>query len=95
MIDYEKLGEILMDWSMNNKDYYFSYVLFKQFGVVLPNKLLYNLPDKKILTLSESQEEYIPKEIKNNFLIKLFLEIKTAKYGKYGKKFGYKIIDDI
>ena len=92
----EKLENILMKWSLENKEYYMSYILYTEFNVGIPNKLLYNLPDKKLFTsmgdflsthnTKNSSDKYL------SLLYKLFKESKYTSLPNWRGSYGYKYI---
>lgn len=90
MTDYEELGRILMKWCFETKDYEFACVLYGEFGVVVPVKLLYGLPDKKVVKYSDKLSVNFPKEVKDEDLCRLIVMTKGGRYGKYSGKYGYK-----
>ena len=90
MTDYEELGRILMKWCFDTKDYEFACVLYDEFSVVLPVKLLYGLPDKKIVKYSEKLVLNFPKSMKDWCLRELIAMTKNSRYGKYDGEYGYK-----
>ena len=89
MTDYEALGRILMKWCFESKDYEFACILYNYFGVCVPVKLLYRLPDKKVVKYSEDLLLNFPKEVRDGYLCELIGMTKRGRYGKYGGEYGY------
>ena len=52
-MDYIKLLKILIEWSINSKEYELLYFIYCNFGVGLPVKFLYKLPDQSIFNTLE------------------------------------------
>lgn len=90
-MDYLLLLKILMEWSLNSKEFEIVHFIYTNFKIGIPNKYLYTLSDKNYFTsLSSFQRDNEcknPKEM--NKIIELF------PFSKYGfleewKTFGYK-----
>ena len=94
-MDYTKLLKILVEWSINAREYETVYFIYTNFSIGIPGKFLYKLPDVNIFN---SLETFISnndtKKIDNEYLEKLFALFKESKYTKlkdWGDSYGYKI----
>jgi hypothetical protein len=79
-MDYKKLCNILMDWSMRSGEYDMSYALFTQFDTAIPVKLTYALPDRRVRNLNNFDDDR--KVIVSMELWKLLEIAKRCKYGQ-------------
>jgi hypothetical protein len=84
-MDYDKLKNILMKWSMENCEYEMAYVLFTQFNTDIPVKLTYALPTRQMRTMNNLNDE--SKIIYDQRFVNA---VKSSKYGRLkGGGYGY------
>ena len=82
------LLKILMKWSIQNQEYYMAYVLFTEFNVGVPVKLLYEINSRKIVTMTSLHDD--SKTIIDRDML-VFMEcLKRSKYTRIdGLGYGY------
>lgn len=91
-MDYEKLIKILIEWSIQNKEYNMSLFLFDNYNLGIPNKLLYRLPKLNYFQSFSSLNSYNDIYKSDDLILDiLILKLKKSKY-KYLEKwkcYGY------
>ena len=92
-MDYIQLIKILIEWSVNSKEYDMLLFLYKNFNIGIPIKFVYKLPDNNIFySLSSFTNNNDIKSIADHNLNELFLLFKKSKYKQlcnWNNNYGY------
>jgi hypothetical protein len=95
MVDYKLLLKILMEWSINSKEYETVLFIYKTFNIGIPVKFLYKLENKNMFfSLNSFVNNSHTKKNNNKELNELFELFKTSKYKKlihWENKYGYSL----
>ena len=87
---------ILLEWSIKNKEYFMSYILYTEFKVGIPIFLLYTIEEKMLYnSISEFLNTSSYKHTKDFYSSKIFTTLKRSKYIRlveWNDKFGYRFI---
>ena len=96
-MDYILLLKILVEWSVESKEYELLKFIYTGFNIGLPNRFLYRLPDHNIFySLSSFNSKNDLKKIEDENLEQLFYMFKRSKYTRleyWEDSYGYKIIN--
>ena len=92
-MNYSLLLKILMQWSLESKEYEITYFIYTNFNIGIPNKYLYNLSQKSYFTsLSSFSHNNDCITTKDNNMCKIIELFPYSKFSflKEWKTFGYK-----
>jgi hypothetical protein len=90
--------KILLEWSLKNKEYYMSYIIFTEFNIGIPTSFLYSISlEKKSFNsindfLNTSDNIYT----NNIHLINILTSLKKSKYIRlleWDNKWGYRYMN--
>ena len=97
-MNYINLLKILLEWSINAKEYETVYFIYINFNIGITVRFLYKLPDIHIFSsLSSFNLNHDSKKIDNKYLEKLFNMFKQSKYVKlrgWNDSYGYLIREE-
>jgi hypothetical protein len=89
------LLKILMEWSLDNKEYELTYFIYTNFPIGIPNKYLYNLTQKNYFKSLESfKNTHDTIVINDDILNKITQLFPKSKYYllEEWKTYGYKFL---
>jgi hypothetical protein len=93
-MDYTKLLQILMKWSLETKNYSMSYFLYTDFNIGIPVKYIYNLTCKNSFNSIESflKDNETKVVYDNDFqnISSLFSVSKYKKLEEWNNSYGYR-----
>jgi hypothetical protein len=94
-IDYKLLAKILMEWSINNKQYDMTHFIYTNFMIGIPVKFLYKLENRNtFFSISSFINGHENKHIKDEYLKRLVNLFKKSKYKKlieWKNGYGYSL----
>ena len=92
-MDYILLLKILMEWSVNSKEYQLLYFVYNNFNIGIPVRFLYKLPDNNVFfSMSAFNSTNDIKNSDDKELNTLFRLLKKSKYRnleKWNNSYGY------
>lgn len=92
-----EISKILMKWSLENEEWYITLLLYKKLNIGIPNKFLYNMPQKNTFNsvndILSTKDNNILYHNNSKFLNALLLSFKHSKWcilEEWGDFYGYK-----
>jgi hypothetical protein len=93
-MEYPLLGKVLMEWSLDHREWAMALVLYQQFSVGIPNRFLYKLPRKsRFNDLSDALANNETVAVSDNSAARLFSMFKKSKWKRldeWGGAYGYR-----
>lgn len=91
-----EVGKIMMEWSLKNEEYHTAFILYTEFGIGIPNSLLYALPEKKSFgSVRDLMQTDSCKHSCDEYLSKIMASFKKSKYCRlpeWDNKHGYRAV---
>lgn len=95
-MNYKQLLKILIEWSIQNKNYDMVYFIYSNFNIGIPVSLLYQIQNKTIFnSLDSFFNNHHNKQVRDENLKKLFELFKKSKYKRlscWNNHFGYSLL---
>ena len=97
-MDMQKLGQIMMKWSLESKEWETTLALYTIYGVGIPARYIYKLPKKKVyLSVADSIQGHNNIELFSDDphlreLLSLFPCSKWKRLTEWANSYGYSYI---